>query len=247
MPRHSVNKRASATLTGCLLLAGTVLSCSKPALGYDLFVVPSDSVHADVRKIALVPTVVTDDVPVPEWVQVAVDSLIEEKVEGAGFAVVPAFVYTEIWHRISEEAGGFYDPFTGALDRERLDAAIEKLRQEFRDKYAPDAWLYPEFWVVEAEIERGFARWDGVSERVSRFFDSPVQALSLVVTLEDTAGAALYVNGGGITVLDGWAGDWTGYIVARSANQLFEDPEKLIKAVQLSLDPLVGGPEPTGR
>lgn len=81
----------------------------------------------------------------------------------------------------------------------------------------------------------GFATWDGVSEPVHRLLCCRVQALSLVVTVEDTAGAALYVNGGGIAVLD----EWTGFVVApRSAAQLFGERAKLGTAVDVALGPL---------
>jgi len=224
-------------------VVGAVTSCVVSTPAYDVFVVPSDTVYARVRKIALVPAAVTADVPVPERVLLELDSLIERKVEAAGFSVVPAFVYSEIWRRITEEAGGFYDPFTGVLNEERLQAATERLLQEIGDLHAPDAWLYPELWVVEAEVERGFARWDGATEPVSWYLGSPVQALSLVVSLEDTAGTVLYVNGGGIAVLD----EWAGWVVPRDADQLFDKPEKLITAVERSLGPLAYQGEPAGR
>ncbi len=100
-----------------------------------------------------------------------------------------------------EESGGFFDPYTGERHEQRFQTAVEQLEQELRDRFDPDALVYPEIWAVEAQNSYGTAMWDGTSQSASRM-GAIVMALSLIVIIEDIDGNELYVNGGGIAIAE---------------------------------------------
>jgi hypothetical protein len=86
------------TISAGLLL--TVLACyTRVYAAYDIFLIPQDEFYAKVERVALAPVVLQTEIAVPESILVHLDSLIMEKLNVAGFDVVPSVVYDEIWTR----------------------------------------------------------------------------------------------------------------------------------------------------
>ena len=218
-----------------VIIATSAGNCYRAAPAYDLFSVPPEEFHSKVGRVVLAPTVVQTDVLVPESILVQLDSLIVRKLNSAGFDVVPSFVYEEIWTRLNEEAGGFFDPYTGEQDQELFDETVEQLKQELRDGFDPDAIAYPEVWPVDVPVSYGRAMWDGVERPASGLVE--VLALSLIVVVEDMDGTELYVNGGGLGVTQAW--DRTLGIVPLPPAAIFQPEDCLANAVDVSLNPLL--------
>jgi hypothetical protein len=214
-----------------------VMSCVRARSDYDLFLVPEKQLQDSVEKLVLVPVTVQADIDPPDSVLILMDSLIEGRLRSAGFSTIPALVYDEIWTRIMQEAGGFYDPYTGRRDEELFTTSVERLKTELQERFDPDALVYPEIWSVEAQNYYGTARWDGVSQSAYMLGEF-VEALSLVVVVEDLAGNELYVNGGGLALAEEYASADIG-IVRAPADSIFQDPEMVEQAVDLALRPLV--------
>jgi hypothetical protein len=222
------------TISAGLLL--TVLACyTRVYAAYDIFLIPQDEFYAKVERVALAPVVLQTEIAVPESILVHLDSLIMEKLNVAGFDVVPSVVYDEIWTRLNEETGGFFDPYTGERDEALFNKAVERLKQELTEGFSPDALIYPEVWPVEAGVTYGTAHWDGVSRSASRLAE--VLALSLVVIVEDMDGTELYVNGGGLGVTEAWSR--TLGIVTLPPLAAFQVEEWMTEAVDVALRPLV--------
>jgi len=150
----------------------------------------------------------------------AFDSLIAVSLEQAGYKLIPAHEYAALWEEILERTVGLFDS-TG----ERNEAVFESARQELFGQlgglYQPDALLYPEIWIVDAPFTGGTAQWDGVSQELvgvgTRIVDAlgalfsatesnlptgEVEAVSLVVFIENLEGEEIYANSGGIQVLE---------------------------------------------
>jgi hypothetical protein len=220
-------------LTGLLLIAG---GCSKVESAYDLFLVPSDEIGARMQTVALAPVVLQTDVVVLESILERIDSLVAERLSAAGFDVVPSFVYEEIWMRLNEEAGGFFDPYTGERDDELFEAAVNQLKLELQEGFDPDALVYPEIWSVEAPVMYGTANWDGVRQPAYGL-RSVATALSLIVIVEDMEGTELYVNGGGLEVAEMWSAALG--VMPRPVGDMFREEQTLVAAVDIALNPLV--------
>jgi hypothetical protein len=97
--------------------------------------------------------------------------------------------------------------------------------------------LYPEIWVVEAETPYGRARWDGTSQEVGGATGGYVLALSLVIVIQDMNDTDLYVNGGGIQVIERWSAAQGGWEPI-PPELLFGDYDRIAQAVGTALEPL---------
>ncbi len=212
-------------------------ACGSTPSSYDLYVVPREEFSDSIERMVLAPVVVETDVEVPESVLVMVDSLIADRLSALGFSVIPSLVYEELWTRIVEESGGFFDPYTGERHEQRFQTAVEQLIQELHDRFDPDALVYPEIWAVEAQNLYGMARWDGTSQSAHPRMGAIVMALSLIVTIEDIDGNELYVNGGGIALVERYNSELHQAVPA-APEQIFEDSERVVNAVDVALEPL---------
>jgi len=172
--------------------------------------------------------------------QALFERLLTLKLQGVGLTVVASSEAGAVWKRLVDSVGGYYDSFTG----ERVPALYEAVRagamREMRAKHGADAWLRPRLEVVDAPIYRGKAQWDGIEDRYnSSGGGGLVPALSLDLTVEDTAGAVLHRGRGGIGVLGKfrggfWAG--TGKVRPVSPEKMLADVKRPTTAVALALD-----------
>lgn len=208
----------------------------------DPFVMPQSLFYQRVDTIVVTTVSLPEGVEAPDSVLTWFEDLIEATLRGAGFTVVPVQEYVDIWNRITEEAGGFFDPFTGERDEPRYEAGVAELFDELKQRFSPDAILYPELWIVEAPTNSGgYARWDGTSEKVDISWESTVLALSLAVVLQNMEGAELYANVWGLEVLEVYDRE-AGEFVPVPSEYLFADRVRNFTAVMKVLDPLVNRP-----
>lgn len=226
----------SAQLT-CAFLT-LLVACAKPPSNYEVFVAPEEQVRDSLSRLVVAPVSIQTDVKVPDRVLVYLDSLIGSQLSAAGYAVVPAAIYDSLWTGIMDEAGGFFDPYTGERDDERFDAAVEELRSELRNRYDPDALVFPEIWSVEADVFYGAAMWDGVKQSAMGLGEY-ANALSLIVIVEGVDGEQLYVNGGGLEVAEAWVQGVGRVPLLRQ--QMFQDDQRLVRATEIALEPLTRG------
>ena len=77
---------------------------------YDPWLVPEEQFAATVRTIALVSTEMPQDLEDPDPAQATFDSLLAAELRAAGFIVVTPAVTREIWGRLVDSVGGYYDP-----------------------------------------------------------------------------------------------------------------------------------------
>lgn len=235
--------RSAAVAAAC---AGQV-SCYPPPPGnYDHFVLPASVFDLRGKTVALVPASVPDELEGREAIGRLVDSMILATLAPADFTTVPAAEYAAIWDRLTREAGGFFDPYTGERDEPKFEAAVRQLHRELEALFHPDVLLYPELWIVEAPIRDGLAHWDGTQRQV---YGIPVDggaalALSLVVVMEDEGGQEVFNNGWGVGLYQ-WADLGSGGIRTATAEELFE-AVFAGDAVAEVLAPLLKPPEPGG-
>lgn len=210
-----------------------------------------------VQTIVLTPVSLPDELADHAATMDQFDSLIVGLLEQTRFDLIPASEYVAIWEGILHRTESLFDPITGERNEDQFDVARQQLFRRLNVLYHPDAILYPEIWVVSAPFADGVARWDGASQALvglgtrlahalgaalsgsdRNLPSGTVDALSLVVFVEDMEGEELYAHSGGIQVLEkvgGSARDRT----AVPGEQWFADRERNRKAVELALHPLV--------
>ncbi len=230
--------RAYSRGAAALVIASQFACASTPPPAYDQFTVPPAKFLETIRTIALFSLSADSDEDIPPCVDSIAEHVVTTRLEAAGFSVIPSFVQEEIWTRITEDAGGFYDPLTGELDQERFDDAVRQFRAELAAKEAPDATLYPHIWRAEVDAVLGKATWDGVSESGSYRLGDLVLVRSYVVVIEDQDGTPLYVNGGGLHLAERWDGAQRD-IVDIPIEELCEEPERIVHAIEIAMDPLL--------
>jgi erythromycin esterase len=214
------------------------VSCARPPPVADPFILAPVEFRESVATIVATPISLPEGVDAPEYLLNWFEDLIEDTLQAAGFTVVPVQTYLDVWNRITQEAGGFFDPFTGRRDEQRYEAAADELFAELKERFNPDAVLYPEMWIVEAPTSGGYARWDGVTQEVGTSAASEVLALSLAIVVQDMDVAELYSNVWGLEVLEVY-NRYFGDFLPVPSEALFADQERNTTAVMKILGPLI--------
>ena len=174
-----------------------------------------------IEAVVATPLTHSEGLHVSTAVSQRIDSLIKAKLDSAGIQVVAATEYSRIWERILRQVGGFFDPITGERNEMKFAAARRELLRELRGRFGTDVLLYAELQIVEAVVDDGVARWDGTSQPVTgrgarilsefratfqedRFGSElygTIDAVSLVLAIDDADGKELYRHFGGVEVL----------------------------------------------
>lgn len=236
----------ATTLLTALIAAGCA-SVSDP------FRIPLDEFRRRVKTIAVANVAIASELG--EGAPAKFNPAIEAKIQQAGFTVVPAQQVREIWDAKVSELGGLFDPQTGQLSEAKMTALMNHVRGEMKTRFNADALLLSQIRTVKANFSYApivgvRAKWDGATESmetgsfdkiVSPRVNGSVAALSLVIRIQDLNGSALYVNAGGVQVLQRLgtaAGQFGGEtFVPVPKSELFADTERIQQAVNYSLEP----------
>jgi hypothetical protein len=224
------------------------------------FAVPRAQLITTIKTVGVMPVEMDEAVPNPDEVAARLEQDITQRLQRAGFTVVPASEMRAIRARGLTTLGGVYDPMTGLPNREKVDAVREFSRQEYRVQHPVDGILRLGIVRRSAEFNVGWSEWDGVRERVTSVSGladvmaqgmvagvhraGTVPALSLGVNLVDARGETLYTGVGGLLVL-GYptvGGSMAGYdLSAAGPKGGLEDPAITARALTIALDPLATG------
>ncbi len=180
-----------------------------------------DQQSVNINTIVLTPVSVPEGFEEYTAAMEEFDSLIAQSLERAGYTTVPAEEYAALWEDILDRTVGLFDSLTGERNEAVFDTARQELFTLLSELYHPDALLYPEIWIVDAPFSGGTAQWDGVSQELvgvgTRIVDAlgalfsatesnlptgDVEAVSLVVFIENMEGEEIFANSGGIQVLE---------------------------------------------
>jgi hypothetical protein len=200
-----------------LLAAGCATTAPQP---YNPFQVSEQDFRVAVHTIALAPLEPPPDLKEKDAIKQAFESMIEKKLVGAGFTVVPSNRYQEIRTKMVEQSGGLFDPKTGKPDEEKNKAVHTRILNEIHGQFHADAVLYPTFGTFKVDFRNGMASWHGTMEPIGQGRDNmtlnwfeelflgpsrnsygATGAISLGVLIEDMKQAELYKKWGGIQLL----------------------------------------------
>jgi hypothetical protein len=206
------------------------------------------------RVVVAAPAV--PDIPNRAAVRERYLATITEVLVKTGFTVLPADAYAAVWEPIYTATGGFYDPFTGEFLTAKRDAAIREALARLGTDSPVDAVVVPTLGVRQAEIDRGQAKWDGLSLPLgkggalfdkSRQYGGNLSAASLHLRFVDAEANEVYQGFGAIELLERFKAG--GMMSAGTFEDVprvdwFGDPSLDGPAVQRALGPLAGPPAP---
>jgi len=232
--------------TSMLMLAFAMGGCATTPT-YNPFQVPRNDFYLKTKTIAMSPLIVPDWVGSSEATRSKMEDRIKTQLEEAGFKIIPRDKFGEIWDRLLDQMGGYFDPLTGKMDKEKLDTIRSYVRREMSLKYGADAFLHPRIQVVGAKVEGFNAFWDGTMDSIiykdwHEVYQGVTSALSLAIIVEDANGVKLYINRGGIQVA---SKIYRGKFVSVPASELLADEGRNMGAVYIALKDLVEKPSST--
>lgn len=245
-------KRCVRALVSIFLITA-ITGCVTPP--YDPFVISRSEIYERVDTVAMMP-LQCPDFDRKEEVSARYEALITERLEAAGFKVIPSEESSSIRNSMIEQMGGMFDPITGQVSEEKRQAVSDHLVQELNAKFDFDAYIVPKIAIVKASWEGNSATWGGVTETVSgktgfwaSFNNSnmfgTIPAMSLVVVLRDkTDSEGYYVGIGGIQLIGHYGETFAGGFVQIPESEWFVDQEKDVTAITIALSALVNEPEP---
>ncbi len=246
-------KRCIRTLAFIFLVAA-ITGCVTPP--YDPFVLSRSEIYERVDTLAMMP-LQCPDFDRKEEVSARYEALITERLEAAGFKVIPSEESSSIRNSMIEQMGGIFDPITGQVSEEKRQAVSDHLVQELNAKFDFDAYIAPKIVTVKANWNGNSATWDEVTESVTgktgfwaglfsnQNMYGTLPAMSLFVVLRDkTDSEGYYVGRGGIQLAAHYGETFAGGFVDIPESEWFVDQEKDVTAVNIALSALVNEPEP---
>ncbi|MGE3978370.1 MAG: hypothetical protein AB7F94_12380 [Nitrospira sp.] len=210
-----------ALLISWMLLMST--NCVPTRVVYEPFKTGREEFFAKVKVIALAPVSVPEGLENAEKVKTKYEELIARTLHERGFTVVLSGEFDKVYKKTIEQMGGVYDPMTGKFDNVKGNAVGSHVFRELQRVVHSDAVLIPKVVVLSVRHFNGLAKWDGVTESIgggqisgaldwfwatSRYggVSGSMNALSLVVIIDDMNAVTMYANAGGIQLLGRYSG-----------------------------------------
>jgi len=225
------------------------------------FKVPSETIRATVKTIAVFPVLAPFKDKKLESVQAEFEGMIDATLRAGGFTVIESSRVAPILATNRQAVGGVFDPQTGKRDEAKFQTYWQHALQDIHTNFNADAILLCN--IVHHTLDfRGRSalassiHWDGASDSLfsggGTFADfmlsggqysGRVGGLSLRVCLQDLQSHDLFVNYGGIQLTSRLtSGFGRSEFKAISPDELLVDPLRNQNAVNFALDPLVKQP-----
>jgi len=222
-----------------------------------------------VHRVVLT-SVQSNGLAVPAEVAARYRSLVHERLEKLSWEVTESDALYAALGVAMRRAGGFYDPMTGKFDAERMRTAMRSALGSIGLNPAPDAVLVMAIGKTLANQKAGNAAWDGAEQSAltlgpalhhAKLFggtedgtagEGTIAASSLELLLRDADGVVLYDGRGGIELVQQLSikvqnsyprTDYVQQFAERAPSELFKDPARDERAVEVALRPLLMSPE----
>lgn len=238
------------SLRAACLLAAT-FACQSVHGRESEFAVPREQIRAQVKRVALLPTGFEEDWPRNAAFGSEAEQYATQLLGAAGIDAVPSNEYAGTVDRLKREAGGWFDPASGRLVKEKRAEILARARSELCAQQHVQAQLQLRVDVVHAFLVATTASWHGAEESTSlntggkRFMESLISgdvrgslpALSVAAILVDCEGKQMYGRYGGLQLLS--VVDMNLAFVEVDPDFLFSDPVRNQAAVRRALRPLL--------
>jgi len=225
--------RWHALLLWFATVAGTTWAAAEPP-----YLIDAKRFQEQVRRVAVAPVDVPDWMGMPTEQRTAIDVAIQERLDKAGFEVLPNTEYRAIEARLVEYLGGLAAS-DGTVDPARLQALREHSIREMLLRHRFDALVLPRVVRVNVPWSDDRAEWDGTKQTIESKgrgkYSGQIAALSLEIRFVDRSERPLYIGNGGLEVLQKREQQ---QLVPLPAEQLWQDEKRAEKAVTIALKSL---------
>jgi hypothetical protein len=235
-----------------MITVGLVLSlgasCVPHTVPFNSFKITQDQFYKGIKTIVLTPLQIPEGIGDQVSLNAHLESCVEAELKKAKFDVVPSRVYKDIWDGRIKEVGGYFNPRTGEVDKQKYESIVEYTRKELRSRCNADALLYQAICIVQVEFFGNVARWHGTSEMIEEpgkksETQGSTRALSFCVWIEDIHGVEGYVNFGGIQLLSKLKATGSLFknkeFVNVPEDEILNNQERNEAAVKIALSPLI--------
>lgn len=231
--------RSRTVVAALALAAGCFGHTSAPP--YDPFRTPRVQVAATMRVVALAPMKVPKDLESADFVKARFLATVDAQLREAGLVVVPAPDVGPVVDAVFEARGGFFDPKTGQVDEAKLLGARKEVVDRLAAKFGRvDGIVFTDLRVVNARVVRDSATWDHASEWAATSswksllnkHSGSLRALTVVVRVTGRDGRDVYVDAGGVQLLE--KVDVSGNRVPVPMGELLADEQRNRDAVVLA-------------
>lgn len=232
------------SLRSWLRVLGTVaLLCTAPvAIAADTpYVLPKKEFKKRIKYVSLSPLSVHESLNLSDDMRAFVEAEANTRLNKTKLQVLGIQPYAQLRATLAEQVGGLMTA-EGLVDERRRTVVWDHAKREMRHRHPVDAFAEIGIRIVNAAFAKDRAEWDGVKQKVKSsgdgfaLFGGPnyqgtIAALSFQLVIYDRSDELLFVNRGGIEVLQERQG---AKLVLRDEAAMLQDQKSLKKAVQLA-------------
>ena len=208
-----------------------------PALAQeDPYFIDKRDFRKQYKTIALSPVDAVEIFNVSGSVAAALEEEITKRLERRGYTVLPSSVLGGIRAEMEQHVGGLEDPETGKVSPARQRAVRDHATRELWFRHDIDAIATIRVAIVDATFQKGRAEWDGASQKLlaegrDRGYGGNIRASSVVLGIFDPSGRLLYLNYGGLELLQKRV---EAKLLPLPASDYFADEKRVRKAAEIS-------------
>ena len=230
---------------------------------------PRDQILGKVHRVVLGPVMPSGITPPPDAVP-RYRALVHDRLARLGWEVIDTDNLMLAVGSSMQKSGGLYDPLSGKLDPDKLKSVFQLATKTLGITPPPDAIATITVSKTAAPQKWATATWDGTQQNAmtlgpainrAKLFggtenpsagEGVMSASSVYVMLRDTDGTVLYEGRGGIELLQqlsiknqmsGRTINYVQTLTALAPSELFKDPARDERAVDVALHELLVSPE----
>jgi len=248
--------RKFTRLRGALARITLIVSISVPggcAKPFDPFQVPREDVRGRIRTIAMVPAYVPQSMMSLADTRATFEPFAKDRLESAGFQVIPSETWAELWQQAAADLGGVYDASTGEVDEERFLLVREAVYRTLESEYGAHAVLYLNVSLNDLYSTGSHVHFCGGSGKVyfpsddsaepDRFLAvTMVRAACISANLYDMEIRYLYGIRHALEIVETYARQTR---AIRPEGERLKDPTQIERALEAIIGPLADGAGPS--
>jgi len=209
----------------------------------------AETLRQKARIVGVIPMFIPEDIPDSATRKDEFERALVEKLQQAGFTVVPSSAYEAIYESMKKAMGTLYDPNTGKPLEDRRAALVKHTYREYMATHRIDALAYPALVTVGAKWDMNRAEWHGVREATTGkegFWANmaapsaygTIAALSFRMHVASVYGELCYLGLGGIQLCSRVVGN---EFVDVPSHEILVDSARNTRSVDIACQTLLSG------
>ena len=198
-----------------------------------------------VNSVSLSPLHVPPIIELSEDMRRLLEAEAVKRLSKTKLEFLPIEPYAQLRATFAVQIGGLYNA-SGELDARRQAVVFDHAKREMRMRHQVDAFAEISVRMVHASFLKDRAEWDGIKQKVQASGDGfalfggnnyqgSIAAASFQLAIYDRSDNLLFVNRGGIEVLQERVGT---QLKLLDMSTILNDEKRMAKAVRLAFDPI---------